>query len=296
MYRKFAFAFVLLFGLIQGQLENTYTTEQSGDGTYYGTQDGSGGACSIYPSPSFVSNGVTKVAINAPQYSGSLACGMCMQVNGNGKGSGANPIKGTFLAFVDDLCPECKTGALDLALNGDGRWDISWVAVDCPVQGNLQYAFQGSNAWYIKMQVRNHRIPVQSVQFREPNGKFIKGSRTSDNFFEVPSYPYPVSFPLAIQVQGLDGKWVDDTVPSMSSNTVNGLANVQLGSMNSASNAEAASDSSFTDSSEPQSSNVDPTLVAVLLGAAFIVLVSVVIAIVLLARARHQQMETESKP
>lgn len=50
---------------------------------------------------------------------------------------------------------------MDLYINGDGRWKISFVAVDCPSvageAGNIQFRFQGSNPWYIKLQVRNSK-------------------------------------------------------------------------------------------------------------------------------------------
>ena len=50
------------------------------------------------------------------------------------------------------------TGSVDFAENKDGRWDISIQAVQCPVGDNkLQYAFQGSNPWYLKLQVSNYR-------------------------------------------------------------------------------------------------------------------------------------------
>lgn len=41
-------------------------------------------------------------------------------------GSGADPVVGTFVAYVNDLCPECAYGAIDLGKNGDGRWDVTW--------------------------------------------------------------------------------------------------------------------------------------------------------------------------
>jgi len=30
---------------------------------------------------------------------------------------------------VNNLCPECKKGDLDFALDGDGRWEIEWKAI-----------------------------------------------------------------------------------------------------------------------------------------------------------------------
>lgn len=49
-------------------------------------------------------------------------------------------------------------GDLDFAQDGDGRWDIEMMAVQCPVeQTNITYTFQGSHQYYIKLQVRNSR-------------------------------------------------------------------------------------------------------------------------------------------
>jgi len=289
---------VLCLGLINGQLANLFTTKQTGQGTYYGTT--SQGTCSILsPRPAFA-NGMKTVAMNQPQFSGgdvSMSCGMCVQVTGTGKGSGSNPITGTFLAVVADLCPECKTGDLDLAVSGDGRWNINWVAVDCPVQGNLQYSFSEKNSYYIKMQVRNHRIPVKAVQFQGKDGKWYKGSRTIDNYFEAPSYPYPVAFPLQVQIQGLNGAWVTDKVGSQSTSVINGLLKVQLGSIKAAAKAVAGPDTQFTPSDTPNSApNLDPAVVAVIIGASILLLVAVVGGIGLLARSKRNQMETESKP
>ena len=53
-------------------------------------------------------------------------------------------------------------GDLDFFIDGDGRWEIEYQAVQCPVgQTGLQYWFQGSDGWYLKVQTRNERY----VQF-----------------------------------------------------------------------------------------------------------------------------------
>ncbi len=74
-------------------------------------------------------------------------------------GAAANPVPlYTQYALVSNLCPECKTGDLDQELAGDGRWKISWYPVQCAV-GNTPfvYSFQASSAYYIKLQISNHR-------------------------------------------------------------------------------------------------------------------------------------------
>ena len=68
------------------------------------------------------------------------------------------------------------TGALDQASVGDGRWTIAWTPVQCPVgtahgTSTFFYSFQGSNPWYLKLQIANTRcvpplamsVAVQSV-------------------------------------------------------------------------------------------------------------------------------------
>jgi hypothetical protein len=53
----------------------------------------------------------------------------------------------------------------DMAAFGDGRWKIEWQPVQCNVgSGTFVYAFQGSHAFFNKMQVLNTRVPVASVQ------------------------------------------------------------------------------------------------------------------------------------
>jgi hypothetical protein len=48
---------------------------------------------------------------------------MCALAYGTGQGSGANPISKTpFMVFINDKCPECAKGDLDLSGGLDGRW------------------------------------------------------------------------------------------------------------------------------------------------------------------------------
>ena len=73
--------------------------------------------------------------------------------------AGANPIAlTTQYAIATDECPECLSGSLDLAQDGDGRWGISWNLVQCNVGASaFQYSFQGSNEFYVKLAITNTR-------------------------------------------------------------------------------------------------------------------------------------------
>jgi len=275
------------------QITNLYSTRQSGDGTYYGTTNGKSGACSVYPRPSFM-NGLTTVAINNPQWLGSATCGMCVQVTGTGSGSGANPVTGTFIAVVDDLCPECLTGSLDIARNSDGRWGINWVAVDCPVKGGLTYFFQGSNPYYLKMQVGNHRVPVKAVQFQK-NGKWYNGQRTSDNFWNPVGYPYPASFPLNVRVQGVNGQWVSDVVPIISTTPVTGQKIVQIPGIKAATaKAVAAGSQTLGDTTSTPAMSIP--VIAVVVSLVAILVIVIVIIVIFVVRTQHEITNNTDRP
>lgn len=101
----------------------------SGDATYYGADNDRRGACGGNGKPTGP-GGITTVEINSRQWEGGNNCGICIEGRGTGVGAGGNPV-GTFFAAVNNLCPECKYGDVDFALNGDGRWRVEWKRVDC---------------------------------------------------------------------------------------------------------------------------------------------------------------------
>ena len=122
-------------------LLGSFVNSFEGDGTFYGAGGaGQAGACML--TPGF--NGVTiTAAMNREQYAGGAACGKCVSITGKGEGLGMTPIFGPILATIDNECPECKFGDVDLGLQGDGRWRISWDFVQCP-SSNTQHLRTGN--------------------------------------------------------------------------------------------------------------------------------------------------------
>lgn len=102
----------------------------AGELTYYGAGQDSRGACGGNRLPTGP-GGIATVAINSPQWNGGELCGRCIKVTSNGVGAGANPPQTFFYAAINNLCPECHYGDIDLAANGDGRWKVEWEFVDC---------------------------------------------------------------------------------------------------------------------------------------------------------------------
>lgn len=114
--------FLICIGLIQIQ-------SYDGDGTYYGN-GGAGESGSCLLRRFFNGIGIT-VAINQEQYDNGSVCGKCIVIRGEGIGSGMRPIIGPIYATIDNVCPECKYGDIDLGLEGDGRFRIHWDFIKC---------------------------------------------------------------------------------------------------------------------------------------------------------------------
>lgn len=223
----FGWYLLLQCGLVvaQNSAVDLYQNQQVGEATYF--QESLLGNCTISPTlPAWGDNLTFHVALSAPQYASgdqSGGCGVCLQATYLGTGSGATPPPNSFTALVVDQCPECNAGDLDLADdNGDGRWDVNWQAIDCPVgNSKLAYLLQGSNSFYIKVGVRNHRIAVQAVQLKSQlAGTYQTATRTSDNFFTCSGCPVPHEYPMPIRILGVNGEVINDLIPSLNNDVL----------------------------------------------------------------------------
>lgn len=84
-----------------------------------------------------------------------------------------------FEAIVDDECPECLQGDLDLGEVGSGRWPVDWQMIQCPASTNgLMFSTQGSNPYYAKVKAQGGPSSVASMTC---NG--LPGILTPDAFF-----------------------------------------------------------------------------------------------------------------
>lgn len=109
----------------------TFATTFQGDCKFSGAT-GSSKACSLLYSEERLT-----VAMNSKQFEHGLSCGRCVRIRGNGQGTGMTPIMGTFYATVDNECPHCKFGDMELEAEGHGRWKISWNWMNCSHFGNI---------------------------------------------------------------------------------------------------------------------------------------------------------------
>jgi expansin len=199
-------------GTKSGQVEEGLTSVplgafRSGLITYY---DATGaGACSFDASP----QDLDVAAIAAPDYGGSAACGSCAEVQG--------PL-GTVRVRIVDLCPGCTTtGHLDLSRQAfakianpiDGRVAVRWRYVSCPVTGPIQYRFkEGSNPWWTAIQVRNHAVSIQKLEWWR-NGTWVSVPRLDYNYFVQASGMGSGS--IRVRVTASNGQVLEDTLPGI---------------------------------------------------------------------------------
>jgi hypothetical protein len=100
-----------------------------GDGTFYGAGGhGQLGACQL---PVGFNGVPLTVAINQDQWEDGMTCGKCIRILPTSAGIGMTPIMTEMVATIDNLCPECVYGDIDIGADGDGRWQIEWEFIPC---------------------------------------------------------------------------------------------------------------------------------------------------------------------
>jgi expansin len=150
----------------------------TGDGTFYGYSEG--GNCS-FPNPS---TPIYTGAMNEIQYDNALTCGSCIAVTGE---------RGTLIISIEDRCPECKFGDIDLSTQAfamiadpiKGRVPISWKIVACPFNNGVKFRFkEGSSQYWTAVQIKNHRYPIAKLEYIV-NASYVNMPRENYNYFLV---------------------------------------------------------------------------------------------------------------
>lgn len=180
---------------------------RTGDGTYY---DATGaGACSFDATP----NDLMVAALNAVDWAGSNWCGACADVTGP---------NGSVRIRIVDLCPECKSGDLDLSPQAfeklapldRGRIPITWAFAACDVAGSLRYRFKdGANQWWTAVQVQNSRLPVTKFEWSKDGASWKAIARTDYDYFLDDKGFGPD--PVHVRVTAIDGQTLEDMLPAV---------------------------------------------------------------------------------
>ncbi|XP_070533744.1 uncharacterized protein [Ptychodera flava] len=153
-------------------------------------------------------------AMNKPSWEKSEVCGECVEITG--------PEGDVVMVKIVDSCPECHEGDIDLSkeafdlIAGDrqGRIEIFWRVVECPVHGTLSLRFKdGSSKYWFALQVLNHRYKVKSLSVqRAEGGKWIKLERTDYNFFVRPDGAGKVEAPFTLRIESVTGQKLYSTI------------------------------------------------------------------------------------
>lgn len=192
---------------------------KAGVATFYDA-DGTG-HCSFDKSPHDLD--VTAVAM--PEYNGSAACGACLVVTGS---------KGDVTVRVVDSCPGCRGTGVDLDLSmqafakiadpKQGRVDIRYRMVPCATTGNVAYHFkEGSSKYWTAIQIRNHRVPIATLEYRK-NDTWVPMNRADYNYFVEASGVGDHPGGLTLRVTATDGQIIEETLAGSveADNTVTG--------------------------------------------------------------------------
>jgi expansin (peptidoglycan-binding protein) len=174
-------------------------------------------ACTLDSPPP--GSGYLTTAVSPAEFAGSANCGRCLDVWG--------PL-GHVLVRISDECPGCATGHLDLddqafATIADplqGVVPIAYRSTECPVAGNVSWLFQGSNPYYLKLQIRDHPYRVATLEVTwSGGGGFHAMTRTGDNFFEY-SQAQPIPFPITVRATDLYGHVLTDAIQDLVNDVV----------------------------------------------------------------------------
>ncbi|MBK8076903.1 MAG: hypothetical protein IPK24_15345 [Kineosporiaceae bacterium] len=161
------------------------TSGTRGQATYYAPA-APGGACMTLSIPA----SRYTAAVGPAEFAGSKACGSYLSVTG---------ARGTILVKVDNLCPECATGHIDLSTEAFAALDdpvkgvvpISYRTVRNPaVSGNIVVQVKdGSNPYWLALQLDNIGNALQSVAVAGPSGAFRSMTRSQNAFWVLDDNP-----------------------------------------------------------------------------------------------------------
>lgn len=176
----------------------------SGEGTYYTYN--TLGHCSFEKPYTTLYTG----ALNNAQYGEADYCGACAEITGP---------KGTLTIMLENECPECSFGDIDLEYDAfpfiaeriDGRVPITWKVVPCPVTGPVEIYFkEGSNIYFQEVQVRNHKYPITKLEVKVEDA-YVETTRFEYNYFRVEANPGLGEGPLDFRITDIFGQVIEAT-------------------------------------------------------------------------------------
>ncbi len=176
----------------------------AGRGTYYTYTPGTG-ACTFTGDDT----DAMVAAINAADYDGSAMCGRWLRVTG--------PL-GSATVRIIDACPDCAAGDVDMSATAfamignpvDGQVPVTWETVAGPASPTISLkTHEGSNNYWLGLQVRGHRYGISKLEFLGPSG-YVTAPRQSYNVFVVDGsiVSVPILSPFTVRLTDVNGQQV----------------------------------------------------------------------------------------
>ncbi len=159
-------------------------TVHSGFATFYG--GGYEGGCAMLDP---VSKDYWITAMNLPDWNNAELAGAYLAVTGE---------LGTINVLVTDLLPEGAKGDLDLYTDAfpliapaeKGKVPVTWkiLPLDTAEDAPFTYKYKvGSTEFWCAVQVRNHRYPIEKLEYLNADGEYVELPRRNFNYFEAQS-------------------------------------------------------------------------------------------------------------
>jgi expansin len=158
------------------------------------------------------------IALDPTAYADAAMCGACAEIE-------LPEQKKKVRVRVVDSCSGCAPEQLGVtpqafdAMGGGNlqQASVRWRFITCPVEGPVRYHIKdGSSAYWAAIQVRNHRLPIQKLEW-EKNGTWQEVARAPYNYFVQENLgPGPVHLRLTAN----NGKTLEDTLPYIQGDTV----------------------------------------------------------------------------
>ncbi|KAK9829053.1 hypothetical protein WJX72_003644 [[Myrmecia] bisecta] len=142
-----------------------------------------------------------------------------MMYRGTGPGIGTTPISSDWAyGFVDNLCPECEEGSIDLNHDANGRWKVEWFPIPCNVGAGTfhYYIFPGAFMYWATFTVSNTRVPLEGVDALV-DGQWRNLTRSFNNAWALHSQN--LTFPIQLRLTSILGDTVEDLIPDCQSTT-----------------------------------------------------------------------------
>ena len=96
-----------------------------------------------------------------------------------------------------------------------GRVAVTLEPVTCPVAGALSFRFkEGSSKYWTAIQVRNHRLPLQKLEY-DKGGAWTAFDRADYNYFVAAKGVGDPAGGLKLRVTATDGQVVEETLPAI---------------------------------------------------------------------------------